>query len=317
MYSMKTWQVRVTTQYDRGSVPDTPFRFFDLPQQVRDKVLAHCTQSATLKFCDCFSRYWSFRMSSFYIANLRLVSRRFQQEYEQEAARTSEVTVYVHDEAETVGGFSKALSSLPASYFKGLRKIILRPLEPLPHQTIRGTLESLKVQYGYYTNQYVPEILALTGSEAEIELRMAVYAHPLEKAIKKRDAEHCGAPTDLSLRTMLNVTNTTNCNAGTPVTITRSLLVCGYLYEVAKTLKEQNPRSYDRLLYADSNLIIYRATPSNHEQAWWGLALEVVSSGVYDYKTAIGQADETWREECGRDGVEEWALHADEWYGRK
>ncbi|KAK5727089.1 hypothetical protein LTR15_002981 [Elasticomyces elasticus] len=295
MYSMKTWQVRVTTQYDRGSVPDTPFRFFDLPQQVRDKVLAHCTQSATLKFGDCFSRYWSFRMSSFYIANLRLVSRRFQQEYEQEAAR-----------------FSKALSSLPASYFKGLRKIILRPLEPLPHQTIRGTLESLKVQYGYYTNQYVPEILALTGSEAEIELRMAVYAHPLEKAIKKRDAEHCGAPTDLSLRTMLNVTNTTNCNAGTPVTITRSLLVYGYLYEVAKTLKEQNPRSYDRLLYADSNLIIYRATPSNHEQAWWGLALEVVSSGVYDYKTAIGQAGETWREECGRDGVEEWALHADE-----
>jgi len=115
------------TSSDIGDL-EKHFPFFSLPRELRDAIYGECTLDTIIQS----SKPLGIAISGYFLPEMGLVCKRFQQEYEEEAVRDTELTVTAVLRAKkarrfTMGGRAKAeIERLPAAFLAGVPRLRLK-----------------------------------------------------------------------------------------------------------------------------------------------------------------------------------------------
>jgi len=258
---------------------EKPFRFFDLPRELRNKVYCEFT-------CNVASRSLdppTVDIADYVVSGLRSVSKRFKQEYEEEILRLTKVTIRVR--SAKVTGLSTAIAaSAPA--WSGL-------LEKVQHVTLHIHVDSDMSAFGG-THPHPLRVTASGPSLVEQSAGEVATRFPGSRSldlvllVELRSWFPYGREERLPKGTMGFFDISLPCSEH--VQLEHRLLLKGRLFDLMETLDGKED-IVNAMAEPVGNRIIYRATPTADGSGWHGLELATHEAGTFDYEVLMKEAE--------------------------
>ncbi|KAK3075494.1 hypothetical protein LTR53_001111 [Teratosphaeriaceae sp. CCFEE 6253] len=291
----------MTTTIDDKGKAEKAFNFFGLPRELRNAIYAECLPDHAIK-PRCLPP--GTELVGFFRPEMRLVCKRLKQEHEEEAVRDAELVVDV------------ALPPLRGWHSPGVlaKKAITRTdIQRLPFRFLAG-LRRLKLKIGQgaaggpdhlasasdfavlraCVEVEMSRLLMFLPSSPTLIAEITIAANALHDEELEGDAGHRRSSFDV-LHCAFEATKIAQSGAITTILIEKAFFVVGKLYDVWADATDDGQHAESTraiLAYSPLNRIIYKAAlaKAGYADGWYGLDLEVVEAGVYDYDAALEEA---------------------------
>ncbi|KAI6878924.1 hypothetical protein KC360_g8293 [Hortaea werneckii] len=258
---------------DTPSTVEKPFRFFDLPRELRNAIYPLFGDSRGA-FCRRSLRYFEFHLTGPYLPKLRRLSKQFKREYDEEISAYLTLHMETGSRNPDFNHFAAVQNTLPREIFLSLRHLTFhmkrssiptwQRLGPVVDRNLAAHLKTLQ---------------ALQSPTFIVRASLS----SLEKVIEDTDYDPVIFLTNPTL-----VPSHSNPDQR-EVKVSKSLRLTNICYyptwwELPATAKYQYAFSEDGARDADINFwpqnrIVYKATASEHENSWHGLDLATFSCG--------------------------------------
>ncbi|KAI6865801.1 hypothetical protein KC343_g6152 [Hortaea werneckii] len=260
---------------DALSAVEQPFRFFDLPRELRNAIYPQFRSSsrATRAFCRCSVRSAQFCLTGPYLPNLRYLSKQFKKEYDEEISAYLTLHMMTGSRIPDSNHLCIVEGTLPRDLFLSLRHLTLN-LRPSSVNTWQRLDGDLNIATPLQKFPALESVILIVKSSID----------SLEKAIEEADYDPV-----VFLTNPLPVPSQSSNHNQREAKVSKTLRlknICYYptWWERPATAKYQYVFSEDGKKEADmdfwpQNHIVYEATASEDENSWHGLDLATFSAG--------------------------------------
>ncbi|KAI7387608.1 hypothetical protein KC336_g17507 [Hortaea werneckii] len=259
---------------DTPSTVEKPFRFFDLPRELRNAIYPLFGRSRGT-FCRRSLRYFAFNLTGPYLPKLRRLSKQFKREYDEEISAYLTLHMKMGSRNPNCNHFAAVQKTLPREFFLSLRHLTLHmKRSSIPTWQHLGPVLDMNL---------APNLQKLQALQS-LTFIVRASLSSLEKVIEDTDYDPVVFLTNPTL-----VPSHSNNPDQREVKVSKSLRLTNICYypmwwELPATAKYQYAFSEDGTRDADinswpQNRIVYEATASEHENSWYGLDLATFSCG--------------------------------------
>ncbi|KAI7153318.1 hypothetical protein KC349_g8447 [Hortaea werneckii] len=256
------------------STVEKPFRFSDLPRELRNAIYPLFRGSHEPFGRQSFS-YWEFHLTGPYLPVLRRLSKKFKAEYDEEIPAFLTLHMNTGSAIPKTSHFDVVERSMPRALFLSLRQLTFQ----LKAQTITAWQ-----RLDYFLDMNIAAPLQNFQALQSLTFIVKSTLGSLERAIEEADYDPV-----IFLTNPSPVPSDSSNPDQREVKVAKSLRLMNICYypmwwELPATAKYQYAFSEDGTKDADinswpQNRIVYEATASEHESSWYGLDLATFSNG--------------------------------------